>query len=209
MARRKRNDAPFIVEYVPISKDDSLDQRLTITNRTEQSVLPTLRFTPRNAYGMPLPHVTTVGVNGSHVGRALLPANGALVDVLRFDGQGADQVRAVDVELTDVEEIDHPALEQPCRTVMIDLDQKATADPEDFWGIGVVNPNSFGITMRISLVQLEDEPTRETPRQVADVVTLQEDVDMASQSNHVIWLPDDVRGQFHEVVHHLVPPTFV
>jgi hypothetical protein len=31
---------------------------------------------------------------------------------------------------------------------------------------------------------------------------------MASASNHVIWLPEDVRGQFHEVVHHLVPPTY-
>ena len=208
MRRRQRKPQPFTVRYVPVATDGSLDQTLTITNNTEVSVQPTLRFTPRSMYGMELPHVTTVGVNGSHLGRALLPAGGTLREVLRFDGQGSRQVRGVDVELVSVEETDHPALENDTRTVMIDLDQKATDDPADFWGIGVVNPNPFGVTMRISLLRLEDRD-RDNPRQVDDVVTLTDDVDMASQSNHVIWLPEDVRGQFHEVVHCLVPPTFV
>lgn len=207
MSRRQRRSQPFTVSYVPVAIDGSLDQTLTITNNTEVSVQPTLRFTPRNMYGAELPHVTTTGVNGSHAGRAILPAGGSLRDILRFDGQGANQVRAVEVELASVEESDHPALEQDVKTVMIDLEQKATADPEDFWGIGIVNPNPFGVTMRISLVALEDRE-RDFPRQVADVVTLTDDVDMASVSNHVIWLPEDVRGQFHEVVHHLVPPTY-
>lgn len=206
--RRQRKPQPFTVRYTPVAADGSLDQTLTITNNTEVSVQPTLRFTPRNMYGHELPHVTTLGVNGTHLGQALLPAGGTLREVLAFDGQGARQVRGVEVELAAVDEIDHPALEQDVKTVMIDLDQKATADPVDFWGIGVVNPNPFGVTLRISLVQLEDRD-RDNPRQVVDVVTLQEDVDMASVSNHVIWLPEDVRGQFHDVVHHLVPPTFV
>jgi len=205
--RRQRRFQPFTVTYVPIASDGSLDQTLTITNNTDASVQPTLRFIPRNVYGLELPHVTTRGVNGSHVGQAILPAGGSLREILRFDGQGARLVRAVDVELAAVEEVDHPALEQDVKTVMIDLEQKATADPDDFWGIGIVNPNSFGVTIRISLVALE-EPRRDGPRQVNDVVTLQEDVDMASESNHVIWLPDDVRGRYAQVVHRLVPPTY-
>lgn len=208
--RKRRRSAPFDVTYVPVATDGSLDQTLTITNNTETSVLPTLRFRPFNMYGMELPHVTTVGVNGSHLGRALLPAGGSLVDVLRFDGQGADQVRHVQVELAEVEEIDHPSPVLPCRSVMIDLEQKATADSDQFWGVGLVNPNPFGVTMRVSLVRLEDEPShRDDPRQVESVVTLTDDVDLASESNDVIWLPEDVRGLFHEVVHHLVPPTYV
>lgn len=207
MKRRQRKPQPFTVSYTPVASDGSLDQTLTITNNTEVSVQPTLRFTPRSYYGQELPNLTTQGVNGSHIGRAVLPAGGTLREVLRFDGQGARQVRGVDVELTAVEEIDHPALEHDVKTVMIDLDQKATDDPAEFWGIGVVNPNPFGITLRISLVELE-ERDRDNPRQVVDVVTLQGDIDMASVSNHVIWLPEDVRGHFHEVVHHLVPPTY-
>lgn len=208
MRRRQRKTQPFTVRYTPIATDGSLDQTLTITNNTEVSVQPTLRFAPHSMYGQPLPHVTTLSVNGSHLGRAVLPAGGTLREVLRFDGQGADQVRGVGVELAAAEEIDHPALEQDTKAVMIDLDQKATDDPAEFWGIGLVNPNPFGVTMRISLVELEDRH-RDNPRQVVDVATLQEDVDMASVSNHVIWLPEDVRGQFHEVVHCLVPPTYV
>ncbi|MCL3818195.1 hypothetical protein [Aeromicrobium wangtongii] len=207
MRRRQRQPPPFTVRYTPIATDGSLDQTLMITNNTEVSVQPTLRLTPRNMYGHELPHVSVVTVNGSHLGRAVLPAGGTLVDVLRFDGQGARQVRGVEVELAAVEEIDYPALEQDVKTVMIDLEQKATDDPADFWGIGVVNPNPFGVTMRISLVQLE-ERDRDNPRQVVDVVTLTDDVDMASVSNHVIWLPEEVRGQFHDVVHCLVPETF-
>jgi hypothetical protein len=205
--RRERRTQPFTVKYTPIATDGSLDQTLTITNNTDVSVQPTLRFTPRSVYGQELPHVTTQGVNGSHLGRAVLPAGGTLREVLRFDGQGARQVRGVDVELAAVEEIDHPALEEPVKTIMIDLEQKATDEPADFWGIGMVNPNPFGVTVRVSLVELEDRD-RDNPRQVVDVATLQEDVDMASVSNNVIWLPEDVRGQFHEVVHCLVPPTY-
>ncbi len=207
MRRRQRKTPPFTVRYRPIGVEGDLDQVLSITNNTEVSVMPTLRFTPRSIYGQELPHVTTQGVNGSHLGRAILPAGGTLTDVLRFDGQGARQVRGVDVELAEAEEVDHPALEEDVKTVMIDLDQKATADPVDFWGIGIVNPNPFGVTMRISLIQLEDRE-RDNPRQVVDVVTLTDDVDMASVSNHVVWLPEDVRGQFHEVVHALVPTTY-
>lgn len=206
MRRRQRTPPPYAVTYTAVATDGSLDQVLTITNNTDVSVQPTLRLTPHNMYGHELPHVTTIGVNGSHLGRAVLPAGGTLREVLRFDGQGYRQVRAVQVELAAVEEVDHPALEEPVKTVMIDLDQKATDDPVDFWGIGVVNPNPFGVTVRISLLQLEDRD-RDNPRQVVDVVTLTDDVDMASVSNHVVWLPEEVRGQFHEVVHCLVPPV--
>jgi hypothetical protein len=205
--RRQRRTQPFTVKYTPVSTDGSLDQTLTITNNTETSVQPTLRFTPYNMYGHELPHVTTQGVNGTHLGRAVLPAGGTLTEVLRFDGQGERQVRGVGVELGAVEEVDHPALEAPVKTVMIDLDQKATADPAEFWGIGMVNPNPFGVTVRVSLVELEPRD-RDNPRQVVDVATLTDDVDMASVSNHVIWLPEDVRGQFHEVVHCLVLPNY-
>jgi hypothetical protein len=208
VSRRSRQQRPFSVRYVPLAADDGPDQVLTVENHTETSVRPTLTFRPLDAYGRELPHVVTQTVHGSHLGGPLLPANGTLRDILRFDGQGSRLVRGVAVELAAVEELDHPALEQDVRSVMIDLEQRATADPDDFWGIGLVNPNPFGVTVRVSLIELEDRDNG-NPRQVVDVVTLQEDVDLASASNHVIWLPEEVRGQFHAVGHHLRPPTYV
>ena len=88
-------------------------------------------------------------------------------------------MRRVDAELVDLTEDDHPALEADIRTVMIDLQEKATSDPADFWGIGLVNPNPFGVQVRVSLVAFE-ERERDYPRQVVDVVTLQGDIDLAS-----------------------------
>ena len=205
MRRRSRPKQPFSVQYVPVSTDGSLDQTLTIRNNSEASVLPTLAFTAYNMYGLELPHVVIRTVNGTENGGPLLPAGGSLSDILRFDGPGFRDVRSVEVALASVEELEHPALEGDVKTVMIDLAQKATDDPEEFWGIGMVNPNPFGVTVRVSLVAIE-ERERDYPRQAVDVVTLQEDVDMASVSNHVIWLPEDVRGQFHAVVHHLRRP---
>ncbi|MBC7630723.1 hypothetical protein [Aeromicrobium sp.] len=207
MRRRSRPQHSFSVRYVPIAADGGLDQVLTVENNTETSVLPTLGFTARDHWGRELPHVVTQTVNGSHLGGPLLPAGGTLRDVLRFDGPGYRQVRGVDVELVAVEEIDHPPLEGDVTAVMIGLDRLATDDPADFWGIGLVNPNPFGVSVRVSLIELE-ERERDHPRQATDVVTLQDDVDMASVSNEVIWLPEEIRGQFHDVVHHLRPMTY-
>lgn len=206
MRRRSRPRYPYSVTYVPVATDGSLDQTLTLRNNTDVSVRPTLAFLTRDIWGRELPLVVTRTVNGTDRGGPLLPAHGSMSDVLRFDGPGSRDVRVVEVTLADVEELDHPALEGEIKTVMIDLEQKATADPAEFWGIGMVNPNPFGVTVRVSLVKVE-ERERDYPRQVVDVVTLQEDVDLASMSNHVIWLPEDVRGQFEAVVHHLRRPT--
>ena len=209
MSRRSRRNQPFSVEYVARSKDpNGTDQVLTIRNHTEVSVQPTLAFTARDIWGRELPNVTTQAVNGSHRGTPLLSAQGTLTEILRFDGPGHRDVRIVDIALADVQEVDHPALEADVNVVMIDLDQKAVLDPAEFWGIGIANPNSFGVTVRISLVAFE-ERERDYPRQPVDVVTLQHDVDVASQSHEVIWLPEEVRGRFELIAHHLRPPTYV
>jgi hypothetical protein len=206
--RKKRSRAPLSFRYAPKSTDGGIDQVVTMHNHTDMSLVPTIRYVARDIWGRELPHVVTQTVHGSDRGLPLLPAGGVGQDILRFDGPGGRDVRGVDIELVDLSEDDHPALEADIRTVMIDLHEKATADPADFWGIGLVNPNPFGVQVRISLVAFE-ERERDFPRQVVDLVTLQGDVDMASVSNDIIWLPEDVRGQFHDVVHHLVPQVLV
>ena len=206
--RKKRGRAPLSFRYAPKATDGGIDQVLTMHNHTDVSLVPTVHYVARDIWGRELPHVVTQTVHGSDRGLPLLPAGGTGQDILRFDGPGARDVRAVDIELVDLSEHDHPALEADLRTVMIDLQEKATADPADFWGIGLVNPTPFGVQVRVSLVAFEDRE-RDYPRQVVDLVILQGDVDMASGSNDIIWLPEDVRGQFHDVVHHLVPQVLV
>jgi hypothetical protein len=205
--RKKRGRPPLSFRYVPKATGDGIDQVVTMRNHTDVSLVPTLHYVARDIWGRELPHVVTKTVHGSDRG-LLLPAGGTGQDILRFDGPGGRDVRLVDIELVDLAEDDHPPLEADVRSVMIDLQEKATADPAEFWGIGLVNPNPFGVQVRVSLVAFE-ERERDYPRQVVDVVTLQGDVDLASVSNDIVWLPEDVRGQFHDVVHHLVPQVLV
>lgn len=188
--------------------DGSPDQTLTLTNNTETAVRPTLGFVAHNMYGSALPDVEVRSVLGTHLGAALIPGHGTVDDILRFDGPGARDVRGVQVSIIEAEEVEHPPLDAGLRAVMIDLDQKATLDPEDFWGVGVANGNPFGVQVRVALVAFEDR-VGDHPRQVEDVVTLEGDVDVASESNEVIWLPDNVRGLFHHVAWCLVPQTLV
>ncbi len=204
--KRSRPQAPLSFEYVAKSVDGSPDQQLTMTNHTEAAVRPTLAFVPYNMYGSALPDVEVRTVLGTHLGAALLPGHAAVEDILRFDGPGARDVRAVQIAIVDVEEVEHPPVDAGLRAVMVDLDQKATIEPEDFWGVGVANGNPFGVQVRVALVAFEDR-VGDHPRQVEDVVTLEGDVDLASASHEVIWLPDNVRGLFHHVAWCLVPQT--
>ena len=206
--RKKRGRAALSFRYVPAAKNGGIDQVLWVQNHTDVSFVPTLRYVARDIWGRELPHVVTQTVHGSDRGLSLLPAGGTAHDILRFDGPGGRDVRGVDIEVIDLVEDNHPALEADVKTVMIDLQEKATADPAEFWGIGLVNPNPFGVRLRVPLLAFEDRE-RDYPRQVVDVVTLEGDVDMASVSNDIIWLPEDVRGQFQAVDHHLVPQVLV
>lgn len=206
--RRSREPAPLDIQYTAKSTDDSPDQTLTITNNTETAVRPTLEFVAFNMYGAQMPDIEVRTVLGTHLGAALLPGHATVHDILRFDGPAAQDVRGVQVRLVEVEEIEHPPLDEGLRAVMVDLDQKATLDPEDFWGVGVANGNPFGVQVRVALVAFEDK-VRDNPRQVEDVVTLEGDIELASKSHEVVWLPDNVRGLFQHVAWCLVPQDLV
>lgn len=202
--RRSREPAPLDIQYTAKSTDDSPDQTLTLTNNTETAVRPTLEFAAFNMYGVQMPDIEVRTVLGTHLGAALLPGHATMQDILRFDGPAARDVRGVQVRMVEAEEVEHPTLDENLRAVMVDLDQKATLEPEDFWGVGVANANPFGVQVRVALVAFEDK-VGDSPRQVEDVVTLEGDIELASQSHEVVWLPDNVRGLFHHVAWCLVP----
>ena len=88
---------------------------------------------------------------------------------------------------------------------MVDLEERATLDPSEFWGVGLVNRNEVPISVGVTLVEYEDR-VGDAPRQAVDAVTLEGTVDLASQSHEVVWLPEDVRGRFHAVLAHVVVP---
>ena len=146
---------PLTVRYEAKATDGGLDQVLTMTNSTDTDLVPVLRFRPLDFYGRELPLVTVTSLQGLTRGQVVVPSNSVTKDVLRFEGPGCRSVRFVDTEVVDLVEIEVAGLDTEPTTVMVDLDKKATANPEDFWGIGVANANDAEMRVRVTLVALE------------------------------------------------------
>src|SRR5690606_15655520 len=129
-----------------------LDQVLTMTNTTEHDLVPVLRFRPLDFYGRELPLTTVTSIQGLTRGQVVVPSNSQTRDVLRFEGPGCRNVRFVDTEVVDMVALDVAGLDTSPTTVMVDLDKKATNDPENFWGVGVANANEAEMRVRVTLV---------------------------------------------------------
>lgn len=209
MALFSRRDRPGVrVSYSAIGKDGSLDQTVTLHNSTEVGLRPKLSFTPIDIYGRELPHVEVGTVLGIDRGALVAAPGQSAVDMLHFHGLGARNVRGVDIALVGVQEVGLADATAPVEALMVDLDQHATLDPEEFWGVGVVNRNDAPVSLKVTLIELEPPGTggKDVPRQAIDAVTLSEPVELASQSHDVVWLPEEVRGRFHAVLAHLDLP---
>lgn len=201
-----RRKPPISVSYVPKASDpDAPDQTVTLSNGSEVGLRPILRFVPRDQYGRELPNVEVGTVLGIDRGAVVAPPGSAATDVLHFHGQGARNVRGVEVHVEGMEQVDLDGIVAPVEALMVDLEEHATLDPQDFWGIGLVNRNEVPISVGVTLVEYEDR-VGDAPRQAVDAVTLDGTVDLASQSHEVVWLPDEVRGRFHGVLAHVVVP---
>jgi hypothetical protein len=205
-----RKPRPLTVRYEAKATDGGLDQVLTMTNNTDSDLVPVLRFRPLDFYGRELPLASVTSLQGLTRGQVVVPAHSVTRDVLRFEGPGCRSVRFVDTEVVDLVEIDVTGLEIVPTTVMVDLDKRATLDPENFWGVGVQNKNDAEMRVRVTLVKLEPEHTdkamKDSPRQALDWVSLEGDVTLEPQGHDVVWLPEGVRGEFHAVLGSVAAP---
>ena len=204
-----RRDKPGVrVSYAPRGRDGALDQTVTLQNTTEVGLRPVLSFTAIDVYGRSMPDVEVGTVLGIDRGAVVAAPGQSAVDVLHFHGMGARNVRGVDITLTDVQEVGLSDTTAPVEALMVDMSQHATLDPEEFWGVGVVNRNDVPVSLKVTLIELEPVGAggKDAPRQAIDAVTLTEPVELASQSHDVVWLPEEVRGRFHAVLAHLDVP---
>lgn len=201
-----RRKPPVSVSYTARATDaDEPDQVITLRNDTESGLRPVLRFVAHDFYGRELPNVEVGTVLGMDRGEVIALPGSAATDILHFHGQGARNVRGVAVHVEHIEEVDVGGATAPAEAVMVDLQEHATLDPADFWGVGLVNRNETPISVSVTLVEFEDR-FGDAPRQAVDAVTLDGSVDIASTSHEVLWLPEDVRGRFHAAYAHLVLP---
>ena len=200
-----KRQRPFTVRYEAKSSEGGLDQVLTMANHTEVDVVPVLRYRPLDFYGRELPLVSVTTIQGTSRGQVIVPAGLEVRDLLRFEGPGCRSVRFVDTEVLELVEAEPTGVDKVPVTVMVDLDKQATRDAENFWGIGVQNQTDAEMRVRVTLVELE-ERHGDNPRQPVDWVSLEGDVVLEPQSHDVVWLPEGVRGRYHDVLGAVAAP---
>ena len=94
--------------YQRIGTGDEYDQVLTIKNDGFGAVAPKLKITPLDSANQPISGVKVTSAFGSVRGTQVVPPFFTEYDILKFEGERADEVWDVKVEIDDLKQVDHP-----------------------------------------------------------------------------------------------------
>jgi hypothetical protein len=193
-APEQASDAPELRFAFELKADPGfIDQTLTIENPGGTALAPVLALTALDASGDAMPAVRVRTAYGSDKGRVVVPADWAVLDVLRFEGPGARDVEDVDVRVRKAGEL---AIERPSEEPEVQrLDRGHPVEYADFFdAFRLTNPGDAEVKARVVLIEYEDPPAgasqqwiRVTP--LAPVTTL------AAGGKKTIRLPAELRGR--------------
>jgi hypothetical protein len=171
-------------KYVPEGDEDDFDQTLEITNEGLNAVAPTLKITPVDIGGDPVDGVTVTTAFGSDRGRQVVASYMTETEVLRFEGERAEDVVDVKVEIEKLEQVDYPEFDDYFKVQRFD-DDVAVEQDKPFDTIELSNPNDKPMTMGLVLMAWE-EAERNGLEQFAWSIPL----------DQVYTLPANGRGRF-------------
>ena len=81
----------------------------------------------------------------------MLPPYYTELDVLKFEGERAGDVRDVRVKVRDVEQVDYPAIDEDVTAKTFD-DGRVVPHGETFDAVELTNPNQDDVPVRIALI---------------------------------------------------------
>lgn len=170
-----------------------ISQTLTIENPGASSLAPVLEFTALDAAGEPMPDIRVRTAYGSDKGRVVVPADWAVLDVLRFEGPGAREVEDVAVRVSRADEV---AIERPSEEP--EVQRLAHGRPVEyadlFDSFRLTNPGDAEVKVRVALIEYEDAPEGESQQWVR-VTQLAPLTTLAAGGEKTIRLPPRLRGR--------------
>jgi hypothetical protein len=180
-------------EFELLAGENEIDQTMTIENPGDTSLAPVLEYTALDASGDPMPGITVRTAYGSDQGRLVVPADWAVLDVLRFEGPGAREVEDVDVRVREADEV---AIEPPTEEAVVQrLDR---GRPVGYAGLfdefRLTNPGDVELKVRVALIEYEDPPEGES-QQWLRVTELAPLTTLAAGGRKTIRLPARPRGR--------------
>jgi hypothetical protein len=141
--------------------------------------------------GSYLSGVTVTGIFGSDRGELVVPARGAVVDVMRFEGPDVEQVADVGVSVVAARVVDFPAEADDPTVTPLDASGAAVTRNDTFARIRISNDDDDPITVRLVYIVWDVPPEGRTQQAVqtepiGDLVTVP-----ARGETEVAIAPDD------------------
>ena len=149
-------------KYTPYG-GDNYDQVLEITSDGFSGVLMDLEITPLDEDGQTITGVTVTSAFGSYRKGQVIPPFFTDYDLLKFDGERANEVRDVRVEIRDLEQVDYPELDEAVTYQRYD-DGVPVDDEATFDAIDLRNGNDDDVVVKVALMSWGERP-EEDPQQ--------------------------------------------
>ena len=180
-------------EFELLAGENQIDQTVTIENPGDSSFAPVLEYTALDAAGEPMPDIEVRTAYGSDRGRLVVPADWAVLDVLRFEGPGARKVEDVAIRVREADEI---AIERPTEEPEIQrLDGGRPVEYAHlFDAFRVTNPGDTEIDLRVALIEYELPPEGES-QQWFRITELAPLTTVPAGGRRTIRLPAGLRGK--------------
>lgn len=174
---------------------DEYDQVLTITNNGFGAVAPRLKITPLDSASRPISGLKVTSAFGSTRGTQVIPAFYEDFDILKFEGERADEVWDVQVEIAELEQVDHPDLPEGGVVVERYLNEgkpsKEFDDPFD--AVELRNPNEDAVPVKLAMIAWQ-EKKKEQPQQFEWVITNGATVTVPGGGRELVELGPDTAG---------------
>ena len=183
---------PLRFEFRLLAGDNEIDQTLTIENPGSAVARAGAGDRAARCGRRPDAGRRRCGpAYGSDSGRLVVPADWAVLDVLRFEGPDAREVEDVEVRVREAEEVD---IESPTEEPEIQrLDRGRPVEYEHLWNaFRVTNPGDTEIALRVALIEYEDPPEGESQQwlRVTEIAPL---TSLAAGEKKTIQLPAELR----------------
>jgi hypothetical protein len=188
----RTEDYEVTFRYTAFGGDDEMDQVLEIDNAGATAVVPTLQITPLDDAKRPIAGVKVTSAFGSERGGRVLPPFYTEIDVLKFEGERAGEVRDVRVKIERLEHVDFPEVDEPVTTERFDDGRSVESQGDTFDAVELANPNKDAVPVRVVLIGWRAEEDG-NPQQADWVIPISDElVTVPGGRRTMVDLPPDL-----------------
>jgi hypothetical protein len=181
-------------KYAAYGGDENYDQVLEIGSDGFSGVLMDLDITPLDSTGDPIAGITVTSAFGSHRKGQVIPPFFTDYDLLKFEGERANEVRDVRVEIRDLDQVDYPEMTEAITFQRFD-DGLPVDDEETFDAIDLRNGNSDDLAVKVALMAWGDRPESD-PQQFEWAIPLDDIYTVPANGHKMVKLPVGIADEY-------------